>query len=92
MWPGAVDGLREIKRSTRPQPLLRTPHQGTRPVYMMNYFCVQVLRPLCWTGLLHRHSGTNRYSTADAKFTKTPLWRAALELGTDAMVRQSAQD
>ena len=32
MWPGAVDGLREIKRSTRPQPLLRTPHQGTRPL------------------------------------------------------------
>ena len=61
-------------------------------IYMMNYFYVQVLRPLCRTGLLDQQAGTDRFSMEDEKFTKTPLWKAALELGTDAMVRQSAQD
>ena len=59
-------------------------------VYMMNYFYVQVLRPLCWTGLLHQQHGTDRFSLEDEKFTKTSLWEAALQLRTDAMIRQSA--
>jgi len=51
---------------------------------------VQVLRPLCWTGLLHeqRQDGF-RFSTSF--FSKTSLWRAALRLTTDDMVQPAVR-
>lgn len=48
---------------------------------------VQVLRPLCWTGLLHENRCDGLSRTERSMFTKTPLWRAALRLATDDKVR-----
>lgn len=48
---------------------------------------VQVLRPLCWTGLLHENRSDGWSRTERSVFTKTPLWRAALRLATDDKVR-----
>lgn len=53
---------------------------------MMSGLYVQVLRPLCWAGLLEKQEGTSRYRSEDAMFVKTPLWRSALRLDTDAEV------
>lgn len=52
----------------------------------MNGLYVQVLRPLCWAGLLEKQDSASRYRTEDALFVKTPLWRSALRLDTDAEV------
>ena len=51
---------------------------------------IEVLRPLCWVGLLYEDpvDGLNR---AGNVFTKTPLWRAALRLSTDEMVRPATR-
>ncbi|SLN67179.1 hypothetical protein ROE7235_03711 [Roseibaca ekhonensis] len=46
---------------------------------------IQVLRPLCWTGLLHMDRAKGFRSTEQSVFTKTPLWKAALRLETDRM-------
>ena len=43
----------------------------------------EVLRPLCWLGLLEI-VGEQRFALRDNVFTKTPLWHAALRLDTDA--------
>ena len=51
---------------------------------------VQVLRPLCWTGLLYEEPG-NPLRTRDREFTKTPLWAAALRLETDDMVEPATR-
>ena len=48
---------------------------------------VQVLRPLCWTGLLREDRADGLSRTERSVFTKTPLWRAALRLATDDEVR-----
>jgi len=53
---------------------------------MMSGLYVQVLRPLCWAGLLEKQDGASRYRSEDAVFFKTPLWRSALRLDTDAEV------
>lgn len=47
-------------------------------------FYVQVLRPLCWTGLL---AEARPIRSDTPLFTKTPLWRAALFLNTDGEVQ-----
>ena len=49
----------------------------------LSSFYIQVLRPLCWVGLMHetRASGP---SSKDAVYMKSPLWNAALQLETDA--------
>ncbi len=52
---------------------------------------IQVLRPLFWTGLLHQQRGDDSFRTQDTVFTKTPLWRAALRLDTDGMVRPATR-
>ena len=46
---------------------------------------VQVLRPLCWLGLL-QVVGEGSVSREDV-YTKTPLWRSALQLDTDASLQ-----
>ena len=51
---------------------------------------VQVLRPLCWTGLLHEQQ-SHGFRTEGRVFTKTPLWRAALRLATDRDVTRAVR-
>lgn len=53
---------------------------------MMSGLYVQVLRPLCWAGLLEKQDGASRYRSEDAVFFKTQLWRSALRLDSDAEV------
>lgn len=53
---------------------------------VMGALYLQVLRPLCWAGLLHQQRGADSYRTEDALFVKSPLWRSALGLDTDAEV------
>lgn len=53
---------------------------------MMSGLYTQVLRPLCWAGLLEKQEGPGRYRAEDALFVKTPLWNAGLILDTDAKV------
>lgn len=58
----------------------RDPFAHTR---LGSLFYVQVLRPLCWAGLLERiDAGAG--PTKDDCFVKTSLWQAALRLDTDA--------
>ena len=64
------------------------PERGPFPCYddMLSKLYVQVLRPLCWSGLLCEGRGERRSRTQDAVFMKTPLWKAALQLDTDRMM------
>lgn len=50
----------------------------------------QVLRPLCWLGLL-AEQGDERRSRGRI-YVKTPLWRAALHLDADAIARVISTD
>jgi len=65
------------------------PETGPAPRYdaVMGALYIQVLRPLCWAGLLHEDSGAVSYRMEDALFVKTPLWKAALRLDTDHTVQ-----
>lgn len=63
----------------------RNPAVGSDDVLSSLY--IQVLRPLCWTGLLQMDRNESVRSTQRSVFTKTPLWRAVLRLETDALVR-----
>lgn len=58
----------------------------TRYSYDLSNLYVQILRPLCWTGLLSEHR-TKRQGLEEGIFTKTPLWHASLRLDTDDMVK-----
>ena len=40
---------------------------------VLSSFYIQVLRPLCWTGLLEEHRTKGLLRTRDSTFTKTPL-------------------
>ena len=51
---------------------------------------VQVLRPLCWTGLLHEQR-QDGFRLSTSFFTKTLLWRAALQLKTDDLVKPAVR-
>jgi hypothetical protein len=53
--------------------------------HVLSRLYIQVLRPLCWTGLLHMDRAKGFRSTEQSVFTKTPLWKAALRLETDRM-------
>ena len=52
---------------------------------------VQVLRPLCWAGLLVEHGVPGTVSFGPRTFIKTPLWRAALQLNTDSQVQPATR-
>ena len=58
------------------------PADGPRYDPIMSSLYIQVLRPLCWLGLL-QVVGEERISV-DRVYAKTPLWHAALRLDTDA--------
>ena len=49
---------------------------------LMSAFSVQVLRPLCWAGLLEEYRTGTGLSRREA-YMKTALWPAALQLETD---------
>ncbi|PKP95789.1 MAG: hypothetical protein CVT75_00005 [Alphaproteobacteria bacterium HGW-Alphaproteobacteria-14] len=51
-------------------------------------FYVQILRPLCWAGLLSQCEGDKRFG-GDRQIVKTPLWTAALSLETGALVKKA---
>ncbi len=73
---GTMSGLR-LRETLYGPP---EPGQGYDPV--MGRLYIEVLRPLCWLGLLTT-VGEERRSW-DNVYVKTPLWRAALRLDTDA--------
>lgn len=77
---GATGG--EIRRA-----LYGEPDREERFDETLSSLYVQVLRPLCWTGLLREDRADGRSRTERSVFTKTPLWRAALRLATDDEVR-----
>jgi hypothetical protein len=52
---------------------------------------IQVLRPLCWTGLLHMDRAKGLMSNERNLFTKTPLWKASLRLRTDGLVQPATR-
>ncbi len=52
---------------------------------------VQVLRPLCWVGLLVEHGSAGSISFGPRTFIKTTLWRAALQLETDGQVQPATR-
>ncbi|MEI4235251.1 hypothetical protein [Roseovarius sp. D22-M7] len=69
--------------------LFGEPETSPTPRYdeVMGQFYIQVLRPLCWAGLLQQERVAASYRFEEAMFMKTPLWRAALRLETDGMAR-----
>jgi len=68
--------------------LYGVPDTGAVPRYdeVMGALYIQVLRPLCWAGLLEKQDGSSRFRTEDTLFVKTPLWRSTLVLDTDKEV------
>ena len=64
------------------------PELGPGPRYddILGSLYLNVLRPLCWAGLLQENRAKGLLRTRESTFTKTPLWKAALRLETDGMV------
>lgn len=62
------------------------PYPGLRYVPIAGQLYVEVLRPLCWLGLL-QVVGEERMASRDNLYAKTPLWHATLRLDTDASLR-----
>jgi len=56
---------------------------------VMGMLWSQVLRPLCWTGLLKEHSDEDFQHFENRVYEKTPLWNAALKLSTDIHFKQT---
>ena len=67
------------------------PNPGDRFDQVLSNLYIQVLRPLCWTGLLEENRAKGLLRTQESVFTKTPLWKVALKLETDSMVRQATR-
>ncbi|WP_420567748.1 hypothetical protein [Thalassovita sp.] len=75
------------------QILFGEPDPSAFPRYdeMMGSLYTQILRPLVWTGLLQETRPNKSFRTQDSLFTKTPLWKVALKLETDSMVRSATR-
>lgn len=73
------------------QVLYGDPNPGDRFDQVLSNLYIQVLRPLCWTGLLEENRAKGLLRTQKSVFTKTPLWKVALKLETDSMVRQATR-
>ena len=58
---------------------------------VMSGLYVEVLRPLCWMGLLSEHQPKVLSLPAERVFTKTPLWTTSLRLSTDHDVRTATR-
>jgi len=65
------------------QVLFGEPNPGDRFDQVLSNLYIQVLRPLCWTGLQEETRTKGLLRTRESTFTKTPLWRAALRPETD---------
>lgn len=59
-------------------------HRSSSPFY------IQILRPLCWAGLLSECKGGQRFG-GERQFGKTLLWTAALRLETGALVKEATR-
>ena len=81
---GATGG--DIRRA-----LYGEPDSGSGFDQVLSNLYISVLRPLCWAGLLHENQVSGLLRTERILFTKTPLWRAALSLDTDDMVRPTTR-
>jgi hypothetical protein len=81
---GATGG--DIRRA-----LYGEPDSATGFDQVLSNFYIQILRPLCWAGLLHEYQASGEFRTEHRLFTKTPLWRTALNLDIDDMVRPATQ-
>ena len=75
------------------QTLYGPPDHSPLPRYddVLGSLYLNILRPLCWVGLLHMNRVKGFQSTERSVFTKTPLWRAALKLETDALVKPATR-
>lgn len=71
--------------------LFGEPDPGERFDKILSSLYIHVLRPLCWTGLLHMDRAKGFLSTERSVFTKTPLWERTLRLETDGMVQSATQ-
>jgi hypothetical protein len=73
--------------------LFGEPEPSPFPRYdeVMGKLYIQVLRPLIWTGLLQEIRPGKSFRSQKSVFTKTPLWKVALKLETDSMVRQATR-
>ena len=58
---------------------------------MVGGLYVQILRPLCWAGLLVEHKPPETHSLSDRTFHKTPLWNLVLRLETDSQVQPATR-
>lgn len=67
------------------------PHDATGYDDALGGLYVQVLRPLCWAGLLVEHGVPGTVSFGPRTFIKSPLWRAALQLNTDGQVQPATR-
>jgi hypothetical protein len=81
---GATGG--DIRRA-----LYGEPDSATGFDRVLSNFYIQILRPLCWAGLLHETTASGSFRTEHSLFTKTPLWRATLSLDTDDMVKSATR-
>ena len=81
---GATGG--DIRRA-----LYGEPDSDSRFDQVLSNLYVQILRPLCWAGLLHENQADGVFRTERSLFTKTPLWRATLSLDTDDMVKSATR-
>ena len=61
--------------------LFGAPEPGSIYDEIIGSFSMQVLRPLCWLGLLERTGRGHRWG--EDFYAKTPLWRVAMRLETD---------
>ena len=75
------------------QILFGEPEPSPFPRYdeMMGSLYTQVLRPLIWTGLLQETRPAKSFRSQESVFTKTPLWKAALKLETDPLVKPATR-
>lgn len=71
--------------------ILYGPHDATGYDDALGGLYVQVLRPLCWVGLLAEHGSAESISFGPRTFIKTPLWRAVLQLDTDKYVHTATR-
>lgn len=74
----SAERLREV--------LYGPPDPGPRYDPIAGQLYVEILRPLCWLGLL-QVVGEERLAFRDNVYAKTPLWHAALRLDTDASLQ-----
>lgn len=83
----AEDGISGAEISRK---LYGEPDTGSGFSHALSSLYVQVLRPLCWTGLLQEQL-TKGISVAGIVFIKTPLWRIALRLNTDDFLKPAVR-